>query len=313
MRYKKIEFDKLQQYFGEPYTINIDGVPGEITIQSPTIGDIIVLGESKFYQTLNIFTTNTTVYRSMLWDMGIDWNDFSDFNLFCLLYKGINNDASKLIFGDNLVFDKFELYTKKIEVPVEKTEEEKKKDEIKSRQDYINNKLAMLQNHIYGIETEKEIKEEEKEPEIKYETKEVVILYDVENDIEINEEVYQHITQYLRSVFNMNPEEELTSDNMLKKWWVDKDKRVAEREKLKEKQGKKESYSIQPLISFCVNHPGFKYNLQELRNVGVAQFYDSVKRLQIYENAGACLRGMYGGFVDGSKISPDSYNFFKEI
>ena len=71
--------------------------------------------------------------------------------------------------------------------------------------------------------------------------------------------------------------------------------------------------SILALISSCVNHPGFKYNLQQLKEVGVAQFYDSVKRLQVYENATACLKGMYSGFVDGKKIHAEDYNFMKEI
>ena len=39
-------FDKLKMYFGEDYTIN------NITISIPTIGEILEVGESKFYQSL---------------------------------------------------------------------------------------------------------------------------------------------------------------------------------------------------------------------------------------------------------------------
>jgi hypothetical protein len=62
-----------------------------------------------------------------------------------------------------------------------------------------------------------------------------------------------------------------------------------------------------------VNHPGFKYKLQELREVGVCEFYDSVQRLQIYESATAVMKGMFSGFVDSKNIKPDQYNWMKQF
>ena len=96
----------LQMYFGEPYVIDIDGAPGKVTVYSPTIGDIIEIGEKKFYQTLNIFICNTTQYRVVLWDQNIDWNTHSDFELFIMLYNYIDPEVSKMLFGD-LDFKKF--------------------------------------------------------------------------------------------------------------------------------------------------------------------------------------------------------------
>ena len=106
-RNPKVDFDLLQMYFGEPYVIDLESAVGKVTVYSPTIGDIVRIGETKFYQTLNIFTCNTTQYRVLLWDMGIDWNVFSDFSLFVMLYKQADPDICKLIFGD-LDFSKFE-------------------------------------------------------------------------------------------------------------------------------------------------------------------------------------------------------------
>jgi len=59
-RNPKVDFDLLQMYFGEPYVIDLENTPGKVTVYSPTIGDIIEIGEKKFYQTLNIFICNTT-------------------------------------------------------------------------------------------------------------------------------------------------------------------------------------------------------------------------------------------------------------
>lgn len=258
-RYPQIEFDKLQMYFGEPYVIDLPSAQGTITIKQPTIGELIRMGESRFYSTLNIFITNTTTYRLMLWELGVDWNEMSDFELFCMLYKQIDDEVASLMF-DNLSFSNFELFSKQLP--------------------------------------------DSEQP--------IIILYDKEHEIEINEEVYQHICQYLRAVFNMSPEEKITQDANLKEMYINKDKRAIINESKKKNKTEKNN-SIQPMISACVNHPGFKYKLQELREVGVCEFYDSVQRLQVYESTTALMSGMYSGFCDTSKMSPDQYNFMREF
>lgn len=261
-RNPKVEFDLLQMYFGEPYHINLEGIPGEIIVYSPTIGDIIRVGEKRFYATLSIFIGNTTQYRVPLWDMGIDWNVITDFMLFVMLYKNIDHDVSKLMFGD-LDFSKFEPVMKKIDPDSEEDGE--------------------------------------------------VILWDEDDQIEINYDVWNHFSQYLRAVTNTFPEEKITNSDFLKDWYIKKDKRNIEHMKEQEAQGKVKASSMQPIISACVNHPGFKYKLKELKDVGIFEFFDSVNRLQIYEHSTAVMKGMYSGFVDGSKIKPEDYNWMKDI
>ena len=56
-----LEFDSLQMYFGEPYHINLDSAQGEVIIYSPTIGELIEVGEKRFYQTLNVFCTKINI------------------------------------------------------------------------------------------------------------------------------------------------------------------------------------------------------------------------------------------------------------
>lgn len=252
-----IEFDELQMYFGEPYIVNCEGTQGSITVYEPTIGDIIKLGQDRFFTMLNIFVTNPTANRLPLWTAGIDWNTISDFQLFCTFYKSIDFEASKLLFGD-LDWTEFELYSKQ-----------------------------------YPDSEEQE-----------------VVLVNMEKNIEVNEDVYEHIHQYLQKMFNMKPEVELTDDQILKEWWIRKDTIALQQ---KQKKNEKELYSLKSMISACVNHPGFKYKKNELREVGVCEFYDSVQRLQIYEQATACMKGLYSGFVDSSKIKPEAYNFMKNI
>lgn len=141
----------------------------------------------------------------------------------------------------------------------------------------------------------------------------VKVLYDVENKIEINEEVYFHLSQYLRNVFNIFPEEKITKDKILKKWYINKDRRELANREAKKNKGEEEDSGLLPLISACCNHPGFKYKSSELKELGMYQFYDSVKRLQIYESTTALNHGMYSGFCDTKGIPQENFNFMRPI
>ena len=68
-----------------------------------------------------------------------------------------------------------------------------------------------------------------------------------------------------------------------------------------------------PLVSSCVNHPGFKYKLEELKDMGIVQFMDSVQRLQIYESTTALMSGMYSGMIDVKGLGADALNFMRSI
>ena len=249
------QFDKLKMYFGKPYVIDCADAEGTITVYQPTIGDIVNFGEAEFYTMLHVFIANTTSYRLPLWEIGLDWNILSDFDLFTLLYQQTNPEAVKLIFGD-LDFAKFDLY--------------KRGDN------------TMLLKHS-------------------------------ETGVEITEDVYLHFSQYLQNVFNIHPEEKMTDDPVLKQWYINKDKGAIKNQQMKKEKGDDTSSSLLSVISSCVNHPGFKYNIEELTNVGVCQFFDSVSRLQVYESSTALLKGMYSGFIDTKGINSDAYNFMKEI
>lgn len=254
-----IEFDRLKMYFGEPLVLDFEDLRGQLTIYSPTIGDVIEIGERRFYQTLNMLTTNTTANRLMLWENNIDWNEMSDFELFSMLVKTVDLEVAKLFFRD-VDITKFERFVRQ--------------------------------------------KEDNQE----------MILYNEESDIEINERAYFYISQYLRCMFNYYPDEKITLDPILKKWYIEKDKRqkaIDEEKALKDATSFKSA--LQSQISSFISHPGTKYKLHELKEVGVCEFFDTLQRLQIYESATACMKGLYSGFVDGKKIKSEDYNFMREI
>lgn len=121
------------------------------------------------------------------------------------------------------------------------------------------------------------------------------------------EEDYMEIAEYIRTMLNVHPKIEKAKGKTAKKWMIEEDRMNAAMKK------EEDASNLLPIISACVNHPGFKYKLQELREVGIYEFMDSVQRLQIYESTHALMSGIYSGFCDTKKINKEAFNFMREI
>lgn len=139
------------------------------------------------------------------------------------------------------------------------------------------------------------------------------ILTDYEDLIIIDELVYMKMIKYLRKMFDINPKVEHAKNKATKEAmiWEDEENLKIQQRNKKDDDVKKSVFL--PLISSMVNHPGFKYKTNELKEIGIVQFMDSVKRLQTYENTTALLKGLYSGFVDGSQIKNKDINWMKDL
>lgn len=130
------------------------------------------------------------------------------------------------------------------------------------------------------------------------------------NDFEINESVYHTICLYIRYMFkSFPPEDEFASNKVLKQDLINDDRQ----KQLARLKNNDNSSDFTSMISFCLNHPGFKYKKEELREVGIVEFMDAVQRLQIYESTKALMSGMYSGMCDVSKINKNEFNFMRDI
>ena len=249
---QEYKFDPLKMYFREDYFVK------GIRIVQPTIGNILDIGESKFYSGLSPFLYNTTSIRVMLWDLPqrIDWCNVKDIEVFGILKNMTNTDNSAI----RLLFP-----------------------------DYRIEHMQLMQlNEKNSNECQ-------------------LFLYDEENDFVLNESEYMEIAEYIRTLLNIHPKIEKAKGKTTKQWMIDEDRmNMAQRDE-------KNTSTLLPLISACINHPGFKYKLQELRDVGIYEFMDSVQRLQIYESTIALLGGSYSGFADMSKVPKEQFNFMRDI
>ena len=132
------------------------------------------------------------------------------------------------------------------------------------------------------------------------------VLANLEQDIIIDEEIYSHIACYLRTMFNIFPKVEKAKGKTTKEWMIEEDILNSQKETPTES-------NLLSMISFCLNHPGFKYKKSELKSLGIVEFNDSIQRLLIYESTSSLMKGMYSGFVDTSKIDKKEFDFMRKV
>ena len=90
-----LEVDELQLYFGDPYVVN-----DYITITIPKIGEVVKYGERQYYSMIQTITAIPSEMKANLWDMGIDWTQITDFQLFMMLAPTLPKDKTHILFGD---------------------------------------------------------------------------------------------------------------------------------------------------------------------------------------------------------------------
>ncbi len=131
---------------------------------------------------------------------------------------------------------------------------------------------------------------------------ELEMVYMPDPSIIINDEIYKKLVGYLRLMFDYFPKVEKARNRATKELIITEEEQKLRIAKKESKNKKYTNTTLFPLISAYLNHPGAKYNSRELENIGIFEFMDSVKRLNVYENAVSLLSGMYCGMADLSKI-----------
>lgn len=105
--------DELKLYNGLPIQIT-----DKIIMKVPTLGQICEFGDNNYFSFVQTFTA-TPMDENMivfLTDIGIDFNNISNFELFMLLTRIIPK-GSELLFDNNIDFFKFEPKTTDDEIP----------------------------------------------------------------------------------------------------------------------------------------------------------------------------------------------------
>lgn len=83
-----------------------------------------------------------------------------------------------------------------------------------------------------------------------------------------------------------------------------------ERRRLRYKRNRKFQSVLFPLISAIYNCEYYHGTLDDIWNMKVFAFYDSVKRIQKIQESRALTAGIYAGTVDSKKVEKESLNWF---
>lgn len=102
-----LEISDLALYFGDDYIIN-----DYITIHQPTIGEITSYGEAQYFSMVHTITAIPSDMKSNLFDIGLDWCELEDFELFIMLSQTLTPDKTGILFGD-LDFSKMKPFKNK--------------------------------------------------------------------------------------------------------------------------------------------------------------------------------------------------------
>lgn len=81
-------------------------ITDKVVYRQPTLQDVINFGEREYYQILSNMTAIPSDMKSLLWDAGIDWMEFSDMELFFALTNRMSKEMTEIFFP-NLDFTKF--------------------------------------------------------------------------------------------------------------------------------------------------------------------------------------------------------------
>jgi hypothetical protein len=99
-----MDVDDLKLYIGYDFVIN-----DHIKVLQPTVKKIAEFGERDFFSVVHTVTAIPSDMKSQLWDMGLDWMEVEDFELFMMLVQTLTPERTGLLFGD-LDFSKLRPY-----------------------------------------------------------------------------------------------------------------------------------------------------------------------------------------------------------
>lgn len=321
---KMEEIDKLNLYRGRPYIINQD-----IQINVPKLGDICDYGEINYYSMVNSLCSVGLDLCWQLEEIGIKFDEISDFNLFrMIISKLYTKDQTRILFGDKIDFSQMKSYTDKdgkifmmqvelVNVPLKNQPkiagehicniaanepiEIIEAGQIYSKVRYKNNIGYILSCHI-GKKDGRFI--------IADSTEQQALNDGVYSEIIIDENIYLKMIACIRDMHGLERNNAVAGSSHCRAAFIEDAKMAYEDARHTPRKS-----ILLPLISTMVNIEGFKRNDMDVWDMNIFAFMDSVKRIGRIRNASLLLQSAYSGFgIDINKIkNKDELDYMGEL
>ena len=276
------KYDDLKIYRGSDIYIT-----DKIKIKQPTIGQIEEFGEQRYFSAvLNL----TSVGVDLIWhltEMGIDFTKISDYDLFLKVIVPLVSSKKNIL----KLLEQNYLYDEECAKIYNSLSDEDKEEMLINPLELILDNID-LADFIQCTDT----------------TTNEVVLYNKEKDITIDRTVYMRVVDVVRKMQrckrnNIVPANESTKQDMIED---------ARDEHLASKYNTFKSILL-PYVSSLINHPSCSYKHNDIWDLGINAFFDSIKRINKIQNATLLLQGAYSGFASLKGIDNERLNWSGDL
>ena len=276
------KYDELKIYRGSDIYIT-----DKIKIKQPTIGQIEEFGEQRYFSAvLNL----TSVGVDLIWhltEMGIDFTKISDYDLFLKVIVPLVSSKKNIL----KLLEQNYLYDEECAKIYNSLSDEDKEEMLINPLELVLDNID-LADFIQCTDT----------------TTNEVVLYNKERDITIDRTVYMRVVDVVRKMHgfkrnNIVPANESTKQDMIED---------ARDEHLASKYNTFKSILL-PYVSSLINHPSCSYKHNDIWDLGINAFFDSIKRINKIQNATLLLQGAYSGFASLKGIDKERLNWSGDL
>ena len=276
------KYDDLKIYRGSDIYIT-----DKIKIKQPTIGQIEEFGEQRYFSAvLNL----TSVGVDLIWhltEMGIDFTKISDYDLFLKVIVPLVSSKKNIL---KLLEENY-LYDEECAKIYNSLSDEDKEEMLINPLELILDNID-LADFIQCTDT----------------TTNEIVLYNREKDITIDRTVYMRVVDVVRKMHgfkrnNIVPANESTKQDMIED---------ARDEHLASKYNTFKSILL-PYVSSLINHPSCSYKHNDIWDLGINAFFDSIKRINKIQNATLLLQGAYSGFASLKGIDKERLDWSGDL
>ena len=276
------KYDDLKIYRGSDIYIT-----DKIKIKQPTIGQIEEFGEQRYFSAvLNL----TSVGVDLIWhltEMGIDFTKISDYDLFLKVIVPLVSSKKNIL----KLLEQNYLYDEECAKIYNSLSDEDKEEMLINPLELVLDDID-LADFIQCTDT----------------TTNEIVLYNKERDITIDRTVYMRVVDVVRKMHgfkrnNIVPANESTKQDMIED---------ARDEHLASKYNTFKSILL-PYVSSLINHPSCSYKHNDIWDLGINAFFDSIKRINKIQNATLLLQGAYSGFASLKGIDNERLNWSGDL
>lgn len=297
--------DELRLLSGEDYKVN-----DKIKILHPTLGQIKDFGEQKYFSIISNLIAIPSDMKSILWDIGIDYEEISEFELFAQLSKSFDVEDTRIILGDVNLQD-LRVFMNNQNEQMFLSESSNFLDEIMilenetldkfiadnfgdDSKNKALNSIAKLKSNKIDVDLFKNL----------FDKGIFEMRFPKTNGIVIDMHICMLITDYIRQMHGFEKKLEIAGNASTKQIMIDldrDDRKINERKEFKS--------ILAPLIKALVNCADFKYNFHDIWNLPITTFMESVKQIQKLKNFDFTMQGIYAGNIDAKKINKKELNW----